>query len=195
MRARSNSEQARKRIGRKESRCDGQGDEHDGGRQANSRGSSPLRNSALASFLTSFIAQGTIGVPDGHPSAPNNLTISVELSNSQQTPSSHDSASSTTSATATSSTATGPAATTIWPFREALQKKKPVFIADLKGRAKGFASRGWPELPKNAVVIPIMFEGDTSAIPKAVLIVGLNPRRPWNEGELGGARGTSEGGS
>jgi hypothetical protein len=44
-------------------------------------------------------------------------------------------------------------------------------------------SPGWPSEVKNAVVIPIMVsEGsDNNSIPKAVLIVGLNPRRPWNE--------------
>lgn len=111
--------------------------------------------------------------------------IALDFSTPHQSPSSHESeASSSTSVTASTSTPTGTAKATIWPFREALQKKKPVFIADLAGRTQGFAARGWPDEPKNAVCIPVMLEGDTTAIPKAVLIVGLNPRRPWNEGEL-----------
>ncbi|KAF7973293.1 hypothetical protein HWV62_15673 [Athelia sp. TMB] len=65
-----------------------------------------------------------------------------------------------------------------WPFLEACSTCKPIFIPDLSARHTGFEQRGWDEAPRSAVVIPITTDGN---LPQALLIVGLNPRRPLNE--------------
>ncbi|KAM0790952.1 hypothetical protein ACM66B_004257 [Microbotryomycetes sp. NB124-2] len=125
--------------------------------------------------------EGTVGVPDGHQSAPAECTVRIETT--APTPAQNDSdASSTASYPGTSSSGNTGEGASSWPFQEALSSRKPVFIADLAGRNKGFVQRGWPSEVKHAVVIPLLVEGESSsAVPKACLIVGLNPRRPWNE--------------
>lgn len=126
--------------------------------------------------------QGTVGVPEDHESAPEKVLIRIDTS--AQWYSSRDSdSSSAPSASPSSAQQSGPDRAGIWPFHEACTSKKPVFIADLGGRADGFESRGWPDPPIHAVMIPILVEGDANALPRAVLIVGLNPRRPWNDSE------------
>lgn len=69
---------------------------------------------------------------------------------------------------------------TIWPFREACLKQKPVFIEELGSRGDGREDRGFADPIRNAVVIPIL--DDTDGTVKSVIIVGLNPRRPWDDG-------------
>ncbi|KAK4047296.1 hypothetical protein OIV83_005474 [Microbotryomycetes sp. JL201] len=126
--------------------------------------------------------EGTVGVPSGHQSAPNECTVRIETT--PPAPSAHyeSDTSSTASYGGTSSSGNTGEGANSWPFQEALSSRKPVFIANLAGRNKGFVQRGWPSEVKNAVVIPLMVEGESSsAVPRACLIVGLNPRRPWNE--------------
>ena len=124
--------------------------------------------------------QGTIGVPKGHPSAPDEVLCLVDAVESQDLPD-RSSASSASSLNGTHSSATTDetASSTVWPLVEALQTRKPVFISDLGKRSEGFLQRGWPDPVRRAVVIPVLVEG--SDMPKAVLIVGLNPRRPFNQ--------------
>lgn len=69
----------------------------------------------------------------------------------------------------------------MWPFKEALSQRKPVYISDLGSRNTGFEVRGWPEEAVSAVLIPILTDSD--ADPQAVFVFGLNPRRPWSESE------------
>lgn len=151
-------------------------------------GSSSRQDQNANTASIKLTLQGTVGVPDGHLSAPNELVTRIDAT----PPSFHDASetSSTTSNTGTgtgsasatnSSQTTGTDGATSWPFQEACSSRKPVFISDLAGRAKGFQQRGWPSEVKHAVVIPIVLEGDTTSIPRACLILGLNPRRPWNE--------------
>lgn len=129
-----------------------------------------------------LVLQGCIGVPDKHPSAPSETVIKVDTSNaSYQQESSHESdTSSVASNTLTSSSNTTGDGTFPWPFQEACTSRKPVFIAELGGRARGFEQRGWPSEARHAVVIPLVIDGE-AGYPKACIIVGLNPRRPWNE--------------
>lgn len=124
--------------------------------------------------------QGTIGVPKGHPSAPDEVLCLVDAAESQDLPD-RSSASSASSLNGTHSTATTDetASSTVWPLVEVLQTRKPVFISDLGKRSEGFMQRGWPDPVRRAVVIPVLVEGSNT--PKAVLIVGLNPRRPFNQ--------------
>ncbi|KAL8290344.1 hypothetical protein RQP46_002602 [Phenoliferia psychrophenolica] len=141
--------------------------------------SSGQHSSSTASTVK-LTLRGSIGVPLGHPSAP--ATTSFEVDLTAPTLSQESDTSSVTSNSGTNATghSDGPASTT-FPFREAFQRKRPIFIQDLAGRASGYTSRGWPDPPKQAVCIPILVEDDTVSFPRAVLVVGLNPRRPWNE--------------
>lgn len=125
--------------------------------------------------------QGSVGVPEGHPSAPAEFTTRIDTSSYSQPSQDSDTTSSTASFSGTTSSNTTGDGSNSWPFQEALSSRKPVFIADLAGRNKGFIQRGWPSEVKHAVVIPLMADGESSAIPKACIIVGLNSRRPWNE--------------
>jgi hypothetical protein len=115
--------------------------------------------------------QGTIGVPDGHESAPAELTI-THLKNSQATTES-------TSDEFLRGYNDDVVREEQWPFSLACSNNRPVFIESVGDRNEGFEARGWPERPKQAVLIPITSEGQLSA----VAIVGLNPRRPWIQGK------------
>lgn len=64
-----------------------------------------------------------------------------------------------------------------WPFREACLTRKPVYVSDLRRCRAGIEQRGWDDEPRAAIVIPIVQPGEN---PRAVLIVGLNPRRPFD---------------
>ncbi|GAA6039110.1 hypothetical protein JCM8097_005330 [Rhodosporidiobolus ruineniae] len=125
--------------------------------------------------------QGTVGVPAGHPSAVDEVEVLVSMGEYGDGGGggNSSSASSVSSMGGTNSTNDDNCSSTVWPFVEALQSRKPVFISDVGERADGFMQRGWPDPVTRAVAIPIMSEG--SMTPKALLIVGLNPRRPWNE--------------
>lgn len=118
---------------------------------------------------------GTIGVPDDHPSAPSHVSLKLPSAPS------YFSSASSTSASSNTLTMAAPEASEIWPFKEALQSRKPIFISDLQGRNEGIEPRGWPDASTTAVVIPIL--GDNDVEPQAVFVFGLNPRRPWSESE------------
>lgn len=62
-----------------------------------------------------------------------------------------------------------------WPFEEACLKREPVFIESLKGLSDDLELRGWNELPRHAVVVPIFAEAGQN-VPQAVLVVGINTR-------------------
>ncbi|KAK4705487.1 hypothetical protein P7C70_g716, partial [Phenoliferia sp. Uapishka_3] len=138
---------------------------------------------AAATSTVRLTLQGTIGVPGGHPSAPSTASFKVDLS--APTLSHESDASSTTSNTGSNATGSTDASTPMsYPFRDAFTRKRPIFIQDLAGRTAGYTARGWPDAPRNAVCIPILVEDDTVSHPRAMLVVGLNPRRPWNEGRI-----------
>ncbi|GAA5995793.1 uncharacterized protein JCM10292_004752 [Rhodotorula paludigena] len=121
--------------------------------------------------------QGSIGVPDGHPSAVPEVTVLLDTATLQDPPE-RSSASSVSSTSGTNSTNEENSTSTAWPFVEALQSRMPVFISDLGARTHGFTQRGWPDKIDRGVVIPVMTEG--SLLPKALCIIGINPRRPFN---------------
>jgi hypothetical protein len=71
----------------------------------------------------------------------------------------------------------------MWPFPEAFQTKKAVYVEPLpKSLVQNYEVRGWGDAPRAAVVIPIAGDGDE--LPLAVLILGVNTRRPYDEGEF-----------
>ncbi|GAA6056619.1 hypothetical protein JCM3770_006359 [Rhodotorula araucariae] len=164
----------------------GKGRSTDSGRAAGSglRATEPAGTTAVGPDPSSTIArmrltlQGSIGVPKDHPSMAEEVNVLLDTAMMQQDAAERSSASSVSSASGTNSTNDGNSSSTVWPFIEALQTRKPVFISDLGDRTTGFAPRGWPDAVNRAVVMPIITEGST--LPKALLIVGLNPRRPFN---------------
>ncbi|SCV70301.1 BQ2448_1695 [Microbotryum intermedium] len=151
--------------------------------KSNGTGGSSSRQHLIHLKLT---LQGTIGVPDGHQSAPPEVNLQIDPTQaSMQTESESEETTSTASQSSINNTESNSIenGADIWPFQEACQRRKPVFINDLGGRATGFAKRGWPTPLKHAVVIPIVTQSgsDNSSAPRAVLVLGINPRRPWNE--------------
>lgn len=73
-----------------------------------------------------------------------------------------------------------PESAVLWPFTEALATRRPVHVPSLPDYAiEGFEVRGWGEHAREAVVIPVVV--DDSDIPVAVLVVGLNSRRSYDE--------------
>lgn len=72
-----------------------------------------------------------------------------------------------------------------WPFFDIFSSKKPLHIQQLPPsitKGFGYREKGWNDVPREAVVIPVATEGDD--VPVAVMIVGLNTRRPYDRGEF-----------
>lgn len=85
---------------------------------------------------------------------------------------------STASSSSTSATAARKAM--IWPFDQAFSTRRPVFVPNLPNSViDGFDIRGWGEHAREAIVIPIT--ADDAEIPTAILIMGLNSRRPFDD--------------
>lgn len=73
-----------------------------------------------------------------------------------------------------------PESAVLWPFAEVFATRRPVHIPALPDYAiEGFELRGWGEPAREAIVIPIVVE--EADIPVAVLVMGLNSRRPYDE--------------
>lgn len=61
--------------------------------------------------------------------------------------------------------------------RAVLVRTLPVEVAETLSR------RAWDDIPRQAVLVPIWaYEGDnsTTALPQALLVLGINPRRPYD---------------
>ncbi|KAF7977245.1 hypothetical protein HWV62_4357 [Athelia sp. TMB] len=121
--------------------------------------------------------RGSLGVPKGHVCAPADITLMIDRQDPADTSSQWETASSAASS-ATAAHAFQADEHLPWPFQEACVTGIPIFIPDLGSRHVGFEQRGWDERPRSAVVIPIATDG---GLPQAVLVVGLNPRRPFDE--------------
>ena len=68
----------------------------------------------------------------------------------------------------------------LWPFAEVFATRRPVHVPSLPDYAvDGFQLRGWGEPAREAIIIPICAE--ETDIPAAVLVMGLNSRRPYND--------------
>ncbi|GAA5985317.1 hypothetical protein JCM10908_002618 [Rhodotorula pacifica] len=128
-----------------------------------------------------LLLHGSIGVPEGHPSAPTKLVCALATDELEPTASSGrwSLSSATTNSGTFPSTASGETSfSTVWPLVEALESRKPVLMNDLGRRVEGFTTRGWPNAVERGVVMPVLVEG--AELPRAILIVGLNPLRPFN---------------
>jgi len=66
----------------------------------------------------------------------------------------------------------------LWPLAEALRQSAPLGIEGLAGRARGLDLPA-AEVPDQAVLMPLPAAGAPD--PSAVLVVGINPRRPYDD--------------
>nr|XP_019011586.1 uncharacterized protein I206_03688 [Kwoniella pini CBS 10737]OCF50367.1 hypothetical protein I206_03688 [Kwoniella pini CBS 10737] len=134
---------------------------------------------------------GAVGIPDNHPTTPSSLTITVRprvrnslasLRSGPRSPSL-----SITSSMSNALLASSSAHSDIeeedpktWPIKEALLTNRLVMVENCESLISGYPIRVWDELPTAAVVIPISNESN-DGVPSAVLILGLNIRRPFDE--------------
>ncbi|ODN83508.1 hypothetical protein L202_01642 [Cryptococcus amylolentus CBS 6039] len=149
---------------------------------------------------------GSVGIPENHPSTPSNVSFPLRHRRRSSTTrfsqgdissspalSMHSSSVSNTGkanlgtfprpgASFDSSKSEGHPApeTESWPLREALQCRRLVLVEDVTELIKDFNVRVWDELPSAAVVVPISSDSDEE-VPNAVLVLGLNIRRPFDE--------------
>ncbi|WRT68535.1 uncharacterized protein IL334_005512 [Kwoniella shivajii] len=140
---------------------------------------------------------GSIGIPDEHPTTPSAITMDIRqrmrgsAASSRSRPRSPSL--SVMSGHSHSDTQTSHAGTSVhseedessfylkqWPIREALASNRLVMVENCQSMIDGFPLRVWDELPTSAVVVPIANDSD-EGIPSAVLIIGLNVRRFYDD--------------
>ena len=63
----------------------------------------------------------------------------------------------------------------VWPLRELLSQKSPVFVNDLAGRFGSMPTGVWDKPPTRAIMVPITGQGQD--VPAGVFITALNPYR------------------
>nr|XP_031864017.1 uncharacterized protein CI109_000661 [Kwoniella shandongensis]KAA5531089.1 hypothetical protein CI109_000661 [Kwoniella shandongensis] len=146
-----------------------------------------------ATIKVNLTRTGSVGVPEDDPSSPSHLAFSLRPaprsvgSNDSTNPRPRSPTLSVASSLSVPSMS--PLAfqddqqlpgCTQWPFREALQTRRMVLVENCAELVKNFPIREWDELPNAAVVIPIANDSD-QGVPPAVLTVGLNVRRPFDD--------------
>ncbi|BEJ11189.1 hypothetical protein CspHIS471_0106110 [Cutaneotrichosporon sp. HIS471] len=67
-----------------------------------------------------------------------------------------------------------------WPIRKALETGQCVLVDNIQHYINGFPIRQWDELPDQAIVVPINNDPENK-VPQAVMVMGLNVRRPFDE--------------
>lgn len=131
---------------------------------------------------------GGIGVPRDHPSVPLALDVPVLTSvvdgtgpeQSVDGPEQHSTPSRRYQQVQGECLAVPRAdATEPWPFAQALETGRPVYVQDCSAIVEGFPVRVWDELPSSAMVIPIVRSSE-AGLPAAVMIVGLSNRLPYD---------------
>lgn len=129
---------------------------------------------------------GSLGAPKGHPSVPAETTVSI--SRPPRILGGLDPARTSSPTMSLISALSAPkededfkvVKAEKWPFKEVLQSRKAVVIEDCSSLVEGFEVRSWDTLPNSAIGIPLCSES-SSDIPSAVLIVGLNLRRRYDQ--------------
>lgn len=120
-------------------------------------------------------------MPAGHPSAPASLELSVSLDGTEHEDSSPPSPSAEDNIRPVSPVPRDLAeGAELWPFVEALQTHRPVFVQDCFSRVEGYPVRVWDELPSSAVVIPICRTTDKD-VPRGVLVLGISSVNAYDE--------------
>lgn len=113
---------------------------------------SSIRNESIVNYTL----QSTAGIPKGHELAPE--AIEIRLSED-----SND--------------------TGFWPFRKMATEQVPIEVPLNRDTLEGIGHQPWPDFPKSAVVIPIFGARDVDGkeLMTGMLIVGLNPRRVFDD--------------
>ena len=140
----------------------------------------PLATTAPAELFL----ESTVGVPEGHPSAPETLSYNIPVkSRSAFGPNADRLSSPTMSAISAISSGSGRrihvAEEPSWPILKALSTRQCVLVEDCRELIQGYPIRQWDELPMSALVVPICSENAVE-VPGAVLVIGLNLRRPFD---------------
>lgn len=70
-----------------------------------------------------------------------------------------------------------------WPIAEAIMSRRPLLVPSLPSEvAESLSRRSWGDVPRQAVIIPIWsHESEETPLPQAVLVLGVNPRRPYDK--------------
>jgi His Kinase A (phospho-acceptor) domain len=108
--------------------------------------------------------QDTVGIPETHPLAPKVVEINMhryETGISDEEDEIH-----------------------VWPFRKMSEQQQLIGIRELSPDVlEGIEQQGWPELPTDAIAVPIMGGQDFSRKDTMVgmLVLGINPRREFDE--------------
>lgn len=131
--------------------------------------------------------EGSLGVPDNHPSAPRHLNVTVASKNKNMFGAGGNTvglSSPTLSAISALSSGSGRIhqyvdGITAWPIQKALSTRQCVVVNDCREFIKDYPLREWDELPVAAIVVPICSDSSTE-IPESVLVLGLNVRRPFD---------------
>ena len=159
---------------------------------------SAVNHTTLPTKLTLRLA-GAVGIPDGHPSTPNTISIQMPAKSGRDSrapagPFAHGITGSPTMSTHSSISGAPPhsasaappsdddmrGAAESWPFRDALISKRLILVEDCMQLIQGFPIRVWDDLPTSAVVMPISNDSDDGAL-GAVLVIGLSIRRPFDD--------------
>jgi signal transduction histidine kinase len=114
-----------------------------------------------------FHLQSTVGIPDGHILAPKTVEINLEkfeMGSQEIDPEEGE--------------------VHVWPFRKMAEQQTAIDIRNITPEMlAGITHQGWPELPKEAIAIPIQggrdFAGKDSMM--GMLVLGINPRRAFDQ--------------
>lgn len=71
-----------------------------------------------------------------------------------------------------------------WPFREMAEEQAAVQLQNISPETlHSIQHQGWPELPNQAIAVPILGPGDVNGKEAlmGMLIMGINPRRTFDE--------------
>ncbi|KAK6907214.1 hypothetical protein I203_101204 [Kwoniella mangroviensis CBS 8507] len=132
--------------------------------------------------------EASVGVPETHPSAQQKYSFTLPPTRTRANfgPNVDRISSPTLSAISALSSGSGRVCHVTsdghqWPILKALHTRQCVIVDDCRELIEGYSIRQWDELPFAAIVIPICSDGSID-IPDAVIIMGLNVRRPFDAG-------------
>ncbi|KIY35872.1 hypothetical protein I305_01447 [Cryptococcus gattii E566] len=138
---------------------------------------------------------GEVGIPENHPSTPSSMSFPIrQRCSSSRIPQGLNSSPALSVISSTGGISHSPLGgigagesephltpeLKHWPIREALQCKRLILVEDISILIKDYPIRVWDELPNAAIVVPISNDSE-EGIPSAVLVLGLNIRRPFDE--------------
>jgi signal transduction histidine kinase len=124
----------------------------------NPAGSASLTNKSDPTVWV-YKLQDTIGIPLGHDLAPDTVELHLMEESTEEL---H-----------------------VWPFRAMAENQSLIEIKDLPSEVlEGIQHSGWPELPKDAIALPIVGARDLRGREAlmGMVVLGINPRRAFDEG-------------